>query len=302
MRIGFLGLGVMGTPMAAHLARAGYEVCGWSRSDRNHAAARTAGINVCEAVDEVFAACDTLILMLANDDAIDSVLDRHGAAFGERVEGRRLINMGTSSAAYSQALAEQIRAAGGRYVEAPVSGSRVQAEAAQLVAEVGQRLVALLAGADVDLAAAAPLVAPMGRQTVCCGAVPSALRMKLAVNLYLITLVTGLAEAVYFAEAHGIELDRFAQVLNAGPMASEVSRIKLDKMIRGDFSVQASITDVRKNSGLVAAAAHEVGMHAPLIDASDALFAQALASGSGALDMAAVLQAVRAGPTGTGRR
>ncbi|WP_329847817.1 NAD-binding protein [Stenotrophomonas hibiscicola] len=142
----------------------------------------------------------------------------------------------------------------------------------------------------------------MGRQTVCCGAVPSALRMKLAVNLYLITLVTGLAEAVYFAEAHGIELDRFAQVLNAGPMASEVSRIKLDKMIRGDFSVQASITDVRKNSGLVAAAAHEVGMHAPLIDASDGLFAQALASGSGALDMAAVLQAVRAGPTGTGRR
>jgi len=294
MRIGFLGLGVMGTPMAAHLARAGYEVCGWSRSDRNHAAARTAGINVCEAVDEVFAACDTLILMLANDDAIDSVLDRHGAAFGERVEGRLLINMGTSSATYSQALAEQIRAAGGRYVEAPVSGSRVQAEAAQLVI--------LLAGADVDLAAAAPLVAPMGRQTVCCGAVPSALRMRLAVNLYLITLVTGLAEAVYFAEAHGIELDRFAQVLNAGPMASEVSRIKLDKMIRGDFSVQASITDVRKNSGLVAAAAHEVGMHAPLIDASDALFAQALASGSGALDMAAVLQAVRAGPTGTGRR
>ncbi len=284
----------MGKPMAAHLARAGYEVCGWSRSDRNHAAARTAGINVCEAVDEVFAACDTLILMLANDDSIDSVLDRHGAAFGERVEGRLLINMGTSSAAYSQALAEQIRAAGGRYVEAPVSGSRVQAEAAQLVI--------LLAGADVDLAAAAPLVAPMGRQTVCCGAVPSALRMKLAVNLYLITLVTGLAEAVYFAEAHGIELDRFAQVLNAGPMASEVSRIKLDKMIRGDFSVQASITDVRKNSGLVAAAAHEVGMHAPLIDASDALFAQALASGSGALDMAAVLQAVRAGPTGTGRR
>ncbi len=173
-----------------------------------------------------------------------------------------------------------------------MSGSRVQAEAA--------RLVILLAGADVDLAAAAPLVAPMGRQTVCCGAVPSALRMKLAVNLYLITLVTGLAEAVYFAEAR--HRARFAQVLNAGPMASEVSRIKLDKMIRGDFSVQASITDVRKNSGLVAAAAHEVGMHAPLIDASDALFAQALASGSGALDMATVLQAVRAGPTGTGRR
>lgn len=232
--------------------------------------------------------------MLANDDAIDSVLDRQGSAFGERVRGRLLINMGTSSAAYSQALGEQIRAAGGRYVEAPVSGSRVQAEAAQLVI--------MLAGTDADLAVAAPLLAPMGRQTVCCGSVPSALRMKLAVNLYLITLVTGLAEAVHFAEAHGIELERFAQVLNAGPMASDVSRIKLDKMARGDFAVQASITDVHKNSALVAAAAREAGMHAPLIEASDALFAQAEHAGLGALDMAAVLEVVRARPGAAGRR
>ncbi len=294
MPLGFIGLGVMGTPMASHLARAGHAVLGWSRSGRNHAAARAAGIEVREQLHDVFAACETLILMLANDDAIDSVLDRQGSAFGERVRGRLLINMGTSSAAYSQALGEQIRAAGGRYVEAPVSGSRVQAEAAQLVI--------LLAGTDADLAVAAPLLAPMGRQTVCCGSVPSALRMKLAVNLYLITLVTGLAEAVHFAEAHGIELERFAQVLNAGPMASEVSRIKLDKMARGDFAVQASITDVHKNSALVAAAAREAGMHAPLIEASDALFAQAEHAGLGALDMAAVLEVVRARPGAAGRR
>src|SRR2546427_9995530 len=83
--------------------------------------------------------------------------------------------MGTSSAAYSQALAEQIRAAGGRYVEAPVSGSRVQAEAAQLVI--------LLAGADADLAAAAPLVAPMGRQTVCCGEIGRASCREKSVDL-----------------------------------------------------------------------------------------------------------------------
>ncbi len=291
MRIGFLGLGVMGTPMAAHLARAGYEVCGWSRSDRNHAAARAAGINVCEAVDEVFAVCDTLILMLANDDAIDSVLDRNTPAFPARVKGRLVINMGTSSAAYSQTLGEQIRAAGGRYVEAPVSGSRVQAESAQLVI--------MLAGDAADVAEASHLLAPLGRQCVACGQVPAALRMKLAVNLYLITLVTALGEAVHFAEVHGIALERFAEVLNAGPMASEVSRIKLDKMIQQDFTVQASITDVLKNSGLVAGAAHEAGMQAPLIDASDALFARAQRLGLGGLDMAAVLQAIRGGPQAT---
>ncbi|MBA0446444.1 NAD(P)-dependent oxidoreductase [Stenotrophomonas maltophilia] len=294
MPVGFIGLGVMGAPMAGHLARAGHAVLGWSRSDRNHAAARAAGIDVRESLEEVFAACDPLILMLANDAAIDSVLDRHGRTFAERVQGRLLINMGTSSACFSQALCDQVRANGGEYVEAPVSGSRVQAEAAQLVI--------MLAGADADVRQALPLLASLGRQCVACGPVPSALRMKLAVNLYLITLVTGLAEAVHFAEKHDIALERFAEVLNAGPMASDVSRIKLDKMIRGDFTVQASITDVLKNSGLVAGAARDAGMQAPLIEASDALFARAQQMQLGTLDMAAVLQVIRAGRRGADPR
>ena len=291
MPLGFIGLGVMGTPMAGHLARAGHAVLGWSRSGRNHEAARTAGVQPITRRQDVFDACGTILLMLANDEAIDSVLDRNTPTFPARVKGRLVINMGTSSATYSQALGEQIRAAGGRYVEAPVSGSQVQAEAAQLVI--------MLAGDAADVAEASHLLAPLGRQCVACGQVPAALRMKLAVNLYLITLVTALGEAVHFAEVHGIALERFAEVLNAGPMASEVSRIKLDKMIREDFAVQASITDVLKNSGLVAGAAHEAGMQAPLIDASDALFARAQRMGLGGLDMAAVLQAIRGGPQAT---
>lgn len=291
MPLGFIGLGVMGTPMAGHLARAGHAVLGWSRSGRNHEAARTAGVQPITQRQDVFDACGTILLMLANDEAIDSVLDRNTPTFPARIKGRLVINMGTSSAAYSQALGEQIRAAGGRYVEAPVSGSRVQAEAAQLVI--------MLAGDEADVAEASHLLAPLGRQCVACGQVPAALRMKLAVNLYLITLVTALGEAVHFAEVHGIALERFAEVLNAGPMASEVSRIKLDKMIREDFAVQASITDVLKSSGLVAGAAHEAGMQAPLIDASDALFARAQRMGLGGLDMAAVLQAIRGGPQAT---
>ena len=228
---------------------------GLVRSDRNHATARAAGIRVPAAAGDVFDACATIVLMLANDPAIDAVLSRNGPAFAARVEGRLVINMGTSSAEYSRALGEQIRAAGGRYVEAPVSGSRLQAESAQLVI--------MLAGDAADVAEASQLLAPLGRQCVACGQVPAALRMKLAVNLYLITLVTALGEAVRFAEVHGIALECFAEVLNAGPMASDVSRIKLDKMIREDFAVQASITDVLKNSGLVAAAAREAGMQAP---------------------------------------
>lgn len=89
----------------------------------------------------------------------------------------------------------------------------------------------MLAGDDA--ATIAPLLAPMCRETVICGAVPSALRMKLAVNLFLITMVTGLVEATYFAERHGLDLAQLVHILDAAPMASDVSRQKAAKLLAG---------------------------------------------------------------------
>jgi 3-hydroxyisobutyrate dehydrogenase len=95
--------------------------------------------------------------------------------------------MATTSPGYSKALGADVGSEGGRYVEAPVSGSRKPAEAAQLVA--------MLAGEPEVVASVRPLLAPMCRDAIACGPVPNALFMKLAVNLFLITMVTGLVEA-----------------------------------------------------------------------------------------------------------
>jgi len=105
-------------------------------------------------------------------------------------------------------------------------------------------------------------------------------------------MVTGLSEAVLFARQHGIDLATFAAVLNAGPMASEVSKGKLSKYVAGDFSVQAAISDVLKNSRLVAAAAHQAGVAAPLLEVCRALYGETEAMGEGALDMVAVIHAL----------
>ena len=284
MQIGFVGLGVMGTPMALNLARAGTPLLVWSRSDGNYPALRDAGAQIAADPGEVFTGCDMVILMLANDQAIDAVLGRSAPQFAARVNTRMVINMSTTSAEYSRQLAADIRAAGGRYVEAPVSGSRKPAEAGQLVV--------MLAGAAADVAAVRPLLKPLCRDSFECGEVPAALTMKLAVNLYLITMVTGLSEAVLFARQHGIDLATFAAVLNAGPMASEVSKGKLSKYVAGDFSVQAAISDVLKNSRLVAAAAHQAGVTAPLLEVCRALYGETEAMGEGALDMVAVIHAL----------
>ncbi|WP_414448543.1 NAD(P)-dependent oxidoreductase [Burkholderia sp. 22PA0099] len=284
--VGFVGIGVMGQPMALNLARAGTELVVWNRSPARCEPLREAGARVAETVDEVYRSAKIVILMMATDAALDAVLGRGTPAFGERVGGHLIVQMGTMSAEYSRALDAEIRAAGGRYVEAPVSGSRKPAEAGQLVA--------MLAGEPDDVAVVRPLLAPMCHQAVECGAVPAGLLMKLAVNSYLIPMVTALAEASHLARHYGLDLTQFQAVLDAGPMASAVSRVKIDKLVREDFEVQASIADVLKNNQLAAEAARNAGLASPLLDTCHALYDETLALGHGGEDMAAVVRAIEA--------
>ena len=281
--MGFIGLGTMGEPMAMNLARAGVKLLVWNRSGAKCARLGAAGAAIAADLDELFAQCQTSVLMLADGAAIDAVLDRFGTAFATRVHGQLIVNMGTVPPAYSAALAAEIAAAGGRYVEAPVSGSRTPAEAGQLVA--------MVAGESEEVATVRALVGPMCRTSFACGPVPGALAMKLAVNTFLITMVTGLAEAAHFADRHGLDLGQFVAVLDAGPMASDVSRIKGAKLLAQDFSRQAGIADVLKNNRLVIDAAREANAASPLMDACLALYGETEAMGLAGDDMVAVIRA-----------
>jgi 3-hydroxyisobutyrate dehydrogenase len=282
--IGFIGLGTMGQPMALNLLKAGTPLVIWNRSAERCEPLAQAGAKIARDAADVFAQCDKVILMLANEAATDAVLARGTRDFSARMAGRRVVAMGTMPAAYSQGLAADIRAVGGRYVEAPVSGSRKPAEAGQLIA--------MLAGEPEDLALVRPLLTPMCREIFDCEAVPGALRMKLAVNVFLITLVTGLAEAAHFAARHGLDLERFVAILDAGPMASDVSRIKAAKLMREDFSRQAGISDVLKNSRLVVEAARDASVASPLMDICLSLYRETEALGLGDDDMVAVVRAI----------
>lgn len=286
MKTGFIGLGVMGMPMALNLARAGTDLIVWNRSPESVERLRAAGAEVAADVDAVFGKARTVILMLATEAVIDTVLQRGTPDFAARVAGHVVIHMGTTAPAYSKALEADIRAAGGRYVEAPVSGSRRPAEEGQLVA--------MLAGEADVVEEVRPLLTPMCREMVVCGAVPNALLMKLAVNIFLITSVTGLAEAAHFAGRQGLDMGIFRAVVDAGQMASGISRIKSGKLVERDFSVQAAISDVLKNNRLVAEAARQAGIASPLLDACHALYAETENLGFGREDMAAVIRALEA--------
>ena len=278
MRIGFLGLGVMGGPMALNLAGAGTPLVVWNRSADKCDPLRAAGAKVAGSPAEVFDEARVVLLMLAGGDAIDSALGRSPSGFDVDIAGHTVVHMGTTPPPYSRGLEADVRAAGGRYVEAPVSGSRTPAEAGQLVA--------MLAGDPDAVDDVRPVLGPMCRET-------NALLMKYSVNLFLVTMVTGLAEAAHFAARHGLDMQQFLAVLDAGPMASGVSRVKVRKLVDRDFGVQAAIADVLENNcGPIADAARQAGIASPLLDVCHALFGEAHSLGLAGADMIAVIRAI----------
>lgn len=286
MEIGFIGLGVMGQPMALNLARAGTPLIVWNRSPDRADALRAAGATVAASAADVFARTRIVLLMLYDATAIDAVLSRGTPEFRDLVAGHVIVQMGTPSPAYSKSLDADIRAAGGAYVEAPVSGSLKPAETGQLVG--------MLAGAPDRIAEVRPLMAPMCREVFSCGAVPGALLMKIAINAFLIPMVTGLAEAFHFADRHGLDVRQLQAILDAGPMASNVSKVKGAKLAESDFTVQSAISDVLKNTRLTTSAAREKGLASPLLDVCEALYGEAIAQNHAAIDMAGVIKAIEA--------
>ncbi len=258
----------------------------WNRSLEKCASLVEDGASIAEDVEEVFRRAHTVLTMLADGAAIDAVLGRGTDVFEQRVRNHLIVHMGTTSSEYSKSLGADIQAVGGSYAEAPVSGSR---EAA-----VRGRLVVMVAGEPEDVSELRHLLGPIGKDVIGCGSVPNASNMKLAINVFLITMVTGLAESFHFAEQQSLNLNTFLALVDASPMASEVSRVKAEKLVGRDFEAQAAMTDVLKNNELIAAAARAAGIETPLLDASHALYREAVALGHGNADMAAVIRAIEA--------
>ncbi len=282
--VGFIGLGAMGEPMALNLVKAGTPLVVWNRSREKCEKLALAGAKVAQSPEEVLALCTTTIMMLVDGAAVDIILLRGKEGFARSVRGRLIVNMATTEPTYSMELQRDILAAGGRYVEAPVSGSRKPAESGQLVA--------MLAGSPLDLKIVRQLLVPLCRSTIECGAVPRALQMKLAVNLFLTAIVAGLAETVHFASSHQLDLSVLVEVLDAGPLASDVSRVKVEKMVARDFSVQASIANVLSNVDLIVKAARASAIASPILDTCHQLFRETNELGLGNDDMAVVIRAI----------
>src|SRR5262245_32485499 len=286
MKVGFIGLGTMGQPMALNLTRAGQSLTVWNRSPHKCVPLSDAGATIVEDVADVFRRSDVVFLMLIDSGAIDQVLRRGTPSFAAQLSGRTVVNMSSVEPNYSCGLEKDTQDVGGRFVEAPVSGSRVPAETGQLVA--------MAAGDQSVVADVSPLLRTMCHEIVFCGSAGSGLRMKLAVNIFMLVLATGLSEAVHFADRQKLDRQLLQRVLNAGPMVNAFSRIKLAKLVADDFSAQALAHDGCNSTRLITDAARDAHIATSLTDVCRELYEETVAMGHGSSDMISVIRAIEA--------
>ncbi|KAK4104420.1 hypothetical protein N658DRAFT_483366 [Parathielavia hyrcaniae] len=269
MRVGFLSPGFMGTPMALNLARK-FPLTLWNRRSSKYPPLVQAGAKTAPSPAHAIRHSDIIFMMLFDEHAIRAVLTddvRH------ELRSKTLINSSSVSVDFSRRLSEQVRNAGGEFIEMPISGSKVPAEQG--------KLVVMMAGDKAVVDRIRPYIEPMASAAVYCGStIGCGLKMKYAANTLLIAMTAGLAEAMNLARAQGIDLDAFGRVLDARPLASACSRVKVAKMLSQDWSA----------TQLIQAAAREANTQSPLIGLCASLYRQAIESGIGDEDMIAAVK------------
>jgi 3-hydroxyisobutyrate dehydrogenase-like beta-hydroxyacid dehydrogenase len=278
MKIGFIGLRVIGKPIALILARH-FPITAWNRSPSKYAALEEAGVRVGTSPSHVVGESDIVFTMLFDVSAFEPILDDD---FSKALRGKVLINTSSVPVNFSKKLAGFVHNASRDFVEMPVSSSKVPAEQG--------KLVSMIAG-DRDAAKRIrPIVEPLTTAAVYYGPVGSGLKMKYAINLYLVAIAAGLSESMNLAHAQGLDLEAFAQVLSAGPITSPYSSIKVPKMLKEDWSPQASVKDCYNSTLLIQSAAQSASAWSPITQLCVSLYKQAQESGLGEEDMTAIVK------------
>jgi 2-hydroxy-3-oxopropionate reductase len=282
--IAFIGLGIMGSPMAVHLAKAGHQVAGYNRSPEKAAPLVDAGGRAAESIADAVSDADVVCLMVPDSPEVSDVLAGEGGVFDNAKEGTLVIDFSSIRPDVTTQLAEQAATRGLRLVDAPVSGGEAGAVNAALSIMVG--------GEADDFEAAKPYLDVVGKTVVHVGPSGAGQTVKAANQLIVAANIDALAEAVVFLEAFGVDTAAALEVLGGGLAGSKVLDQKKQNMLDRSFDPGFRIALHHKDLGIVTAAAREAGVVIPLGAIVAQLMASALANGDGALDHSGLLRGV----------
>ena len=284
-RVGFIGLGIMGTRMAANLRRAGFELVVWNRTAqtaRDWAAEH--GAEVADSPAQVAERSDVVITMVVDGDQVESVLlGEQGAAAGAR-PGLLCVDMSTIGPRAARRIAERLQEPGLEFMDAPVTGSSPKAEDGTLTIMAG--------GSPAAFGRARPLFEAMGELVVHVGDVGQGQLVKVINNAVAAANTAVVAEALVAGKLAGADLDALVTVMGAGSGASAMLGLKAGPMRAHDWSTLFKLEHMLKDLRLCLDEAEAVGAGMDLIDETAKVLAEAERKGLGERDFAALLEVV----------
>jgi 2-hydroxy-3-oxopropionate reductase len=282
--IAFIGLGIMGSPMAVHLANAGHQVAGYNRTPEKAGPLVDAGGRAAESIADAVRDAEVVCVMVPDSPDVADVLSGDGGVLDNAKPGTLVIDFSSIRPDVTTQLAEQATAKGLRLVDAPVSGGEAGAVNAALSIMVG--------GEVDDFEAAKPFLDVVGKTIVHVGPSGAGQTVKAANQLIVAANIEALAEALVFLEAYGVDTEAALEVLGGGLAGSTVLDQKKQNMLGRTFEPGFRIALHHKDLGIVTAAAREAGVVIPLGSLVAQLMASALANGDGGLDHSGLLRGV----------
>ncbi len=283
-KVGFMGLGIMGSPMAANIFRAGYPLMVYNRTPDKAEKFADLGAGVASTPMALAHAAQVLIAMVTGPEALNELLWGKDGAGPELGANKVFINMSSVSPGYTRELAEKLAPSGVTFIDAPVSGTKKPAEEGTLLILAG--------GLEEQVKPVEPLLLTMGKKVIFCGPVGQGSMMKMTINLLLGIMMAGLAEALNFGRRGGLSLDTMLDVVFSGPLNCGLFQMKAGMLKENDFPPNFPLKHMTKDLKFVVDTAYETGAPAPLGHLLLHLYRLSVSHNLGDQDFAAIAKAL----------
>jgi len=283
LKLGFIGLGIMGAPMAGHLRAAGHELFVTTRS-QVPAELLAAGAVACANAAQVAQKADVIILMLPDTPDVDKVLFGDGGVAQGLSAGKTVVDMSSISPMATKDFAARVNALGCDYLDAPVSGGEVGAKAASLTIMVG--------GSEATFARVLPLFQLMGKNITHVGGNGDGQTTKVANQIIVALNIAAVAEALVFASKAGADPAKVRQALMGGFAASRILEVHGERMIKRTFKPGFRIALHQKDLNLALQGAKALGVALPQTAAAAQLMQTCAAQGWDHLDHSALVKSL----------
>ncbi len=280
--VGFVGLGIMGKPMAENLIEAGYDLVVYNRTREK--AEELEGAQVAESPKEVAENSDIIITMLPDSPQVEEVLEGEDGVLGGVGDGDLIVDMSTISPVVTEELSEKAREQGASMLDAPVSGGDVGA--------IDGTLSIMVGGSEEDFERARPLFEIMGGTVTHVGPVGTGQVVKAANQIVVALTIEAVSEALVLGSKGGVAPEKILDVLGGGLAGNKVMEVKREKMLDHSFDPGFKVELHHKDLGIALAAGREYGVTLPVTAVVEQMLQDLITNGRGDRDHSALLTLV----------